>query len=108
MVKKPDKKIRRIDFANMVVAWLGRAQTKQMLSGWLLTRLLLWLSKHGRLPDGALSRSSAFELKAESLRPISDYAIRAFYDFAKNPEFYQRVKMVWRNMLIPSCKVLWL
>ena len=86
------KKIRRIDFANMVVAWLGRAQTKQMLSGWLLTRLPLWLSKHGRLPDGALSRSSAFEFKAESLRPISDYAIRGFYDFAKNPEFYQRVK----------------
>ena len=86
------KKIRRIDYANMVVAWLGRAQTKQMLSGWLLTRLPLWLSKHGRLPDGALSRSSAFEFKAESLRPISDYAIRGFYDFAKNPEFYQRVK----------------
>ena len=86
------KKIRRIDFANMVVAWLGRAQTKQMLSGWLLNRLPLWLSKHDRLPDGALSRSSAFEFKAESLRPISDYAIRGFYDFAKNPEFYQRVK----------------
>ncbi len=86
------KKIRRIDFANMVVAWLGRTQTKQMLAEWLLNRLPLWLSKNGRLPDGALSRSSALELKAESLKPLSDYAIRTFYDFAKDPEFYQRVK----------------
>ena len=86
------KKIRRIDFANMVVAWLGRTQTKQMLAEWLLNRLPLWLSKNGRLPDGALSRSSALELKAESLKPLSDYALRTFYDFAKDPEFYQRVK----------------
>ena len=86
------KKIRRIDFATMVSAWLGRSQTKQMLAEWLLNRLPLWLSKNGRLPDGALSRSSALELKAESLKPLSDYAIRTFYDFAKNPEFYQRVK----------------
>ena len=56
---------------------------------WLsVNQAALWLSKHGRLPDGALSRSSAFDFKAESLRPISDYAIRAFYDFAKNPEFF--------------------
>ena len=32
------------------------------------------------------------ELRAESLKPLSDYAIRTFYDYAKDPEFYQRVK----------------
>lgn len=88
------KKIKRIDFSAMVAAWLGKPENKKKISSWVLSRVPLWLSKYGHLSGGAISRTSVMELKAESFKPMADYAVRSFYNFAEQSEFKQRIREI--------------
>ena len=88
------KKIKKIDFSAMVAAWLGKPENKKKISSWVLSRVPLWLSKYGQLSGGAISRTSIMELKAESFKPMADYAVRSFYNFAEQPEFKQRIREI--------------
>ena len=78
----------------MVAAWLGKPENQKKISSWVLSRVPFWLSKYGQLSGGAISRTSVMELKAESFRPMADYAVRSFYNFAEQPEFKQRIREI--------------
>lgn len=86
------KKIKKIDFAAMVLAWLGKEQTQHSITNWAVGRLPEWMQKYGRLPARGLGQSSAMELNVGSLRPVADYAIHECCNFAKKPEFQAKTR----------------
>lgn len=86
------KKIKKIDFAAMVLAWLGKEQTQHSITNWAVSRLPEWMQKYGRLPASGLGQTSAMELNVGSLRPVADYAIHECCDFAKKSEFQAKTR----------------
>lgn len=86
------KKIKKLDFAAMVLAWLGKEQTQHSITNWAVGRLPEWMQKYGRLPARGLGQTSAMELNVSSLRPVADYAIHECCDFAQKPEFQAKTK----------------
>lgn len=84
------RKIRQIDFAAKVLAWLGRAEARRAIAAYLVSVLPQWLHKYGNAPS--VGNAAMGELNVRSLRPLLEHGIRELYGFAQRPEFQQRVK----------------
>ena len=84
------RKIRQVDFAAKVLAWLDRAETRQMVAAWLVARLPQWLHQYGNA--AGVGTAAAGELNVRSLRPLLEHGVRELHAFAQKPEFQQMAK----------------
>lgn len=98
------KKIRQIDFAAKVLAWLDTPETRQKMAAWLVNALPQWLHKYGQASGQALDNVAAMELNAQSLRPLADYGIRELHAFVKQPEFQHKAKTMLENYIDSKLK----
>ena len=98
------KKIRQVDFAAKVLAWLNTPETRQKMAAWLVNALPQWLHKYGQASPQAINNAAAMELNARSLRPLADYGIRELYSFVKQPEFQHKAKTMLESYIDSKLK----
>ena len=98
------KKIRQVDFAAKVLAWLNTPETRQKMAALLVNALPQWLHKYGQASPQAINNAAAMELNARSLRPLADYGIRELYSFVKQPEFQHKAKTMLESYIDSKLK----
>ena len=98
------KKIRQIDFAAKVLAWLDTPEARQKMAAWLVSALPQWLHKYGQASGQAINAAAVMELNVRSLRPLADYGIRELHGFVKQPEFQHKARTMLESYIDSKLK----
>lgn len=85
------KKIRKIDFAGRLLAWLEEKKQRQKAAAWLGAKLPLWIHQYGRQTGNELKGLSQLQLETRTLQPMITHGLVQLTDYVAKPEFKERV-----------------
>ncbi|MGM9540063.1 DUF445 family protein [Anaerovibrio sp.] len=89
-------KVKKVNFAARLLAWLAEDANKDMLAGWLAARGEKWLKAHDDLLSdrlgGHLKELAGTDVPSEKVRNFLLYGVRRLEEGAQRPEFADRIR----------------